>query len=503
MKKYSIHLLIICFLASYIEAFDVAKKPNIIFILADDLGWSDLNCYGNKFHETPNIDKLAQGGMRFTNYHTTSPVCSPTRASIITGLYTERLGMTQPACHIDLISLKAHLPKAASPKEKVVEPKSTTRLDTSLPSIAKKLQASGYRTGHFGKWHLGAPPYSPLEHGFDIDVPKWTGHGPNASYLGPKNYGPNFVTVKNEHIEDRMAQEAIAFIQQNKDKPFFLNYWAFSVHSPYVAKPALIEKYQRKAQSLAPDAPHRNPIYAAMIQSFDEAIGKLLTAVDEAGLSDQTIIIFTSDNGPQELSITDNGQEKWTNGSADLWSIPITSSAPLKGEKGSLHEGGTRVPCIVMWPNQIKPAKVSDAMFSSVDFFPTIMEMTGVSMSEKIDGISQLATLKGDAAPRQFLYGYWPNYPPERLKDKKVASPGAWVQHNGYKLVCYFCDGPDGKDRLELYNLDSDPGEQLNLADQKPELVATMRTYLKQHHENTGALIPFLNPNYLSNEAQQ
>ena len=472
------------------------SKPNIIFILADDLGWSDLNCYGNRFHETPNIDRLAQHGMRFTNFHTASPVCSPTRASTLTGLYAERLGMTQPAAHIELVSLKAFLPKEASPGNKVVSPKSTTRLDTTFPTLSKALLSAGYRTGHFGKWHVGLPPYSPLEHGFDVNIPNWQGHGPNGSYFGPRNYGPDFFTPKGEHIEDRMAREAVAFIQQNKNQPFFLNYWAFSVHSPFVAKPELIEKYREKAKSLPPEVPHRNPLYAAMVQSLDEAVGQLIDAVKAAGLADRTIIVFTSDNGPEVMSIRDIGHEKWSNGTGDVLTIPITSNAPYKGGKGTLHEGGTRVPCIVTWPGQIKVAGTSTAPFSSVDFFPTLLEMAGVPMPKiKIDGVSQVPALQGGPAPRSFLYGYWPNYPSERLAIKEGA-PGAWIQHDGYKLVRYFHDGANGEDRLQLFNLETDPGETIDLTSQQPERVATLRALLEQHHAETGTLIPVPNPKY-------
>lgn len=474
-------------------------KPNIIFILTDDLGWSDANCYGNKFHETPNINRLAKAGMRFTNFHTASPVCSPTRASILTGLYAERLGMTQPACHIDLVSLQASLPKRADPGDKLVTPKSTTRLDTSFPTLAKALQAAGYHTAHLGKWHLGLPPYTPLQHGFDVDIPGWHKHGPSRTYIGPEKYNESFSLVKGEHLEDRMAEEAVKFIEANKDQPFFLNYWAFSVHSPFVAKPELIEKYREKAKSLPPDAPHRNPLYAAMVQSLDEAVGRILDAVEEAGIADRTIIVFTSDNGPESLSIADNGHEKWSNGDAEIFAIPITSNAPYKGGKGSIYEGGTRVPCIVVSPGQVKPGSVSDAPFSSVDFFPTLLQVAGLPAAETpVDGISQVPALLGEGNPRDTLYGYWPNYPAERLRSTgmKDGKPAAWIQKDGYKLVCYFHDAPDGEDRLELYNLNTDPAEAHDLSAKDPERAAGLREMLRQHHARTGALLPFPNPNY-------
>lgn len=495
MKEFAV----ICTLAStsVVAAATGAAQPNVIFILADDIGWSDLSCYGNTFHETPNIDRLARAGVRFTNFHTASPVCSPTRASILTGLYAERLGMTQPACHIELEQLKAFLPKSAEPGDKLVTPKSSTRLDTSFPTLSRSLQAAGYRTGHFGKWHLGLPPYTPGAHGFDEESPGWCMHGPNGTYLGPSRYTDSFSLAQGEHLEDRMAGEAVRFIEDNKKRPFFLNYWAFSAHSPFVAKPDLIQKYRKKAKSLTPDAPHRNPVYAAMVQSLDEAVGRILDAVENAGISDRTIVVFTSDNGPEVLSIKEAGQKPWTNGSADMLDIPITSSAPFRGGKGTIHEGATRVPCLIVWPGMVQAGLVSDAMFSSVDFFPTLLEMTGTPMPDaSLDGVSQVPALLSKQAPRNALYGYWPNYPPERLRESAHYGPAAWVQQDGYKLVCYFSDGPNGEDRLELYSLAADPGEKFNVSAQEPERTERLRDVLRKHHQDTRALLPFPNPSY-------
>ncbi len=493
---------IIALLTTFVAAAPVLvaeeSRPNIIFILTDDVGWSDLNCYGNQFHETPNIDRLARAGMRFTNFHTTSAVCSPARASILTGLYAERLGMTQPAAHIDLVSLKAHLPKRADARDKVVTPKSTTRLDTSFPTLAKALQAADYHTGHLGKWHLGLPPYIPSNHGFDEDIPAWHMHGPPGSYLGAREVG-DITLARGEHLEDRMAEEAVKFIEANKDHPFFLNYWSFSVHSPFVAKPELIEKYREKAKLLHHEAPHRNPLYAGMVQSLDEAVGRILDAVESTGIADRTIIVFTSDNGPETLSITDNGHERWSNGDAEIFGIPTTSSAPYKGGKGTIWEGGTRVPCIVVWLGMIEPGSVSDAPFSGVDFFPTLLQMAGVSPAKtELDGISQVPALLGEGHPRDTLYGYWPNYPAERLRSTgmKDGKPAAWVQHDGHKLICYFHDAPDGQDRLELYDLNTDPAETTDLSEKDPERTASLREMLREHHVETGALLPFPNPNY-------
>ncbi|MGB0259683.1 MAG: sulfatase-like hydrolase/transferase, partial [Coraliomargarita sp.] len=273
------------------------RPPNILFIVADDLGWADTNSYGSTFHETPNISRLERDGMMLKNFHSTSPVCSPARASLMTGLYAERLGMIQPACHIERIDLQASLPPVGWPHKKVIAPRGTTRLDTVFPTYAKVLRDNGYLTAHYGKWHLGEAPYSPLEHGFKIDVPHTKSHGPKGSYFGPKQYGDSFTLKPGEHLEDRMADEAVKFIHENKDRPFLLNYWAFSVHSPYFAKEELLEKYRAKAKRFPADAPQRNPIYAGMVETFDTNVGRLLDALEEAGIADNTIIVLTSDNG--------------------------------------------------------------------------------------------------------------------------------------------------------------------------------------------------------------
>jgi len=469
------------------------SRPNIVFILADDLGWADSTPYGSTFYETPNIQRLADSGMRFLNAHSTSPVCSPARASIMTGLYAERLGMTQPACHVPLESLQATLPERDRPWFKAISPKSTTRLDTRFVTFAAILREAGYRTGHFGKWHLGPKPYSPLEHGFDVDVPHTNEHGPIGSYYGPTRYSDDFMLKAGEHLEDRMAKEAIAFIKENKDRPFLLNYWAFSVHSPYHAPLDLIKKYRRKAEQLPADARQRNPLYAAMVEAFDTNIGKLLDAIDEAGIADRTIVVFTGDNGGAHWSGY-TAEAYWGNGTLEeIVEIPITSNYPLRGEKGTIYDGGTAVPCIVVWPGTVKPGSRSDAFFSGVDLFPTFVQMAGASMPAdlEIDGVSQIPALLEEGAPRRMLYGFWPNY-----HKKLEVRPAAWIREGGYKLIRYFADGVNQSDRYELYHVAKDPGEANDLAHLLPERVETLSKKLTQHFRDTRAVIPVPNPAY-------
>ncbi|MBM3335869.1 sulfatase-like hydrolase/transferase, partial [Candidatus Sumerlaeota bacterium] len=227
-----------------------ARKPNVIFILADDLGWRDTSLYGSMFHETPNIERLAKRGMMFTQAYAANPLCSPTRASIQTGLWPARIGITAPACHLPEVKLEETVQEKAPPNRKVLICDSATRLKLEYRTLAKALKDAGYRTGHFGKWHLGREPYDPFHQGFDVDVPHWWGPGPAGSYVAPWKFPAElkFTGQPGEHIEDRMAREAARFLRENKDRPFYLNYWCFSVHGPWDARKELIEKYKAKAR---------------------------------------------------------------------------------------------------------------------------------------------------------------------------------------------------------------------------------------------------------------
>ena len=480
--------------AAYGIPADQERSPNIVFILADDLGWADTTPYGSTFHETPNIQGLAEEGMRFTNAHSTSPVCSPARASLMTGLYAERLGMTQPAGHISKVYLEPTLPERNWPWFEAITPVSTTRLDTDFVTFPKLLRANGYRTGHFGKWHVGPEPYSPLEHGFDVDVPHTDSHGPKGSYFGaPTQYGEDFTLEKGEHLEDRMAEEAIQFIEENRDRPFFLNYWAFSVHTPPFAKPELLEKYREKAAGLPPGARQRNPIYAGMVETLDTNIGKLLDAIKAAGIAENTIVILFSDNGG---TLGPNYREEayWGNGTKEeILEIPLTSNHPKRAGKGTIYDGGTAVPCIVRWPGKVRGGTVSEAFFSGADFFPTFLEMAGVRIPYglKLDGVSQVPALLEMGKPRQVLYGFWPNY-----IEQTGSIPAAWIREGDYKLIRYFADGPNQTDRHELYDVEQDPGEENDLAGQMPDVLAELSEKLDRHLIKTGAVIPVPNPNY-------
>ena len=457
-----------------------ASKPNVIFILADDLGWADTTLFGHtKFYQTPNLERLAALGMTFTRAYSCSPLCSPTRASILTGLSPARIGITAPNCHLPEVVLKATVGISAAPNQHAIMPESVTRLDTSYYTLADLFKDNGYATGHFGKWHLGAEPYSPLEQSFDADVPHWPGPGPAGSYVAPwkfKDFDAD-PAEPNQHIEDRMAKEAVAFMEQHKDGPFFLNYWMFSVHAPFDAKKALIEKYLGQVN---PADPQRSPTYAAMIESMDDAVGTLLDTLDRLGISDNTIVVFTSDNGGNMYN--------------DIDGTTPTSNAPLRGGKATVFEGGIRVPCVVNWPGIVVPGSRSGAVVQSSDFYPTLLD--GLSLSpaadQKFDGSSILPALKGQPLTREAIFTYFPHAPgvPDWLP------PAVTVHQGDWKLIRIFFGGEGGAHRWQLYNLREDLGEKHDLAAEDPDRVKAMDALIEQFLIETKAVNPVRNPKF-------
>lgn len=456
-----------------------AIPPNVVFILADDLGWSDTTLYGQtKFYETPNIQRLAQRGMLFTNAYAANPLCSPTRASILTGLYPGRLGITAPAGHLPEESLEGKLVTKPNSAHKAIETVSATRLDTRYETLAKRLHRAGYATGHFGKWHLGTEPYTPLQHGFDVDVPHYNGPGPAGSYMSPWKFPAtlSFSSQPNEHIEERMSSEALKFIEANRDRPFYLNYWAFSVHAPFDGKPALIEKFRKKAD---PADEQRCPVYGAMVHSLDDAVGALLDKLDALKLSERTIVVFFSDNGGNMYDRVDG--------------IPPTSNRPLRGGKATLYEGGTREPCVVVWPGRVAPGKKTDALLSSVDFYPTLLEMLGLAAQpdQTFDGVSQVPALLGKTAPRDTAFCFFPHYTPAT-----GAIPAVWVRRGAWKLIRFFYDGPSQEHRYELYNVKTDLSEAHDLAPQEAAKVRELDALIDAHLRSIAPVLPERNPGY-------
>jgi arylsulfatase A-like enzyme len=462
------------------DAKAAVGRPNLVFILADDLGWSDTTLYGTtRFYETPNINRLAKRGMLFHNAYTAHPLCSPTRSSIMTGLDPARTGFTSAAGHLSNVLLDKTLMMPARPYQKVRTPRSVSRLDTKYTTLAETIKAAGYATGHFGKWHLGREPYSPLKHGFDVDVPHWWGPGPAGSYVAPWKFPKELdfdPATPNEHVEDRMATEAVAFIEKNNDKPFFLNYWAFSVHGPWDGKQKLVSKYEKKVDA---KDPQRCPVYGAMVESLDDAIGKLLDTLDRLQLSDKTIVVFFSDNGGNMYSRVDDN--------------PPTSNAPLRGGKATIYEGGTRVPCAVIWPGKTKPGSRSAAFLSSTDWYPTLLEMMRIEKPADVtfDGVSQVPSLLGQPGPRESVVCFVPNYFPQ-----PNTIPSTSIRRGSWKLIRFHGDGLKQSDRFELYNLDEDIGESKNLAGTNPQLVERLNTEITQYLHRVEASIPMPNPGY-------
>lgn len=486
-------LLVAVFLHLFRAAVFGAPAPsarlNLVLILADDLGWRDLGCYGSTFHETPNIDRLASRSLRFTHAYAANPLCSPTRASILTGLYPARIGITAPAGHLLDESLTGKLPQHTHPDRRAIEARSATRLNTTYITLAEMLRDVGYTTGHFGKWHLGREPYSPLQQGFDVDIPHWPGPGPGATYIAPwKPPTINLPAKPGDHIEDLMAVEAIKFIRENKDKPFYLNYWAFSVHSPWNSKPDLIAKYGQKAAKLPADSPQRNPVYAAMVECLDNAVGRIVQAVEEARIADRTVIVFLSDNGGVHWADDRLGQAF-----EECKDIPITSNAPLRGGKATIYEGGTRVPCMVLWPGVTKAGTTSESIIQSTDFCPTLLEILGVDTPKghTFDGRSFTTALKGRPHDRGPLFCHFPHY-----IAKTGDVPSCYVRVGDWKLIRLFCDRQDQTDRFELYNLARDLSEKTDLAAKMPDKVKELNPLIDRFLQDTKAVVPKPNPAY-------
>ncbi len=451
---------------------------NVVFILADDLGWADTSLYGHtKYHQTPNLDRLAQRGMVFTRAYSASPLCSPTRSAILTGLSPARTGITTPSCHVPEVVLEATVPDRAAADQKSVQPRTVTRLKTEYHTLAEALKDVGYATGHFGKWHLGREPYSPLQQGFDVDMPHHFGPGPAGSYVAPwkfENFDPD-PDVPDQHIEDRMAKEASKWMEANRDRPFFLNYWMFSVHAPFDAKKDLIAKH---AARVDPNDEQKCPTYAAMIESMDDAVGTLLDTLDRLQLSDRTIIIFTADNGGNMYS--------------DVNGVVPTSNRPLRGGKASMYEGGTRVPCVVSWPGVTQPGTRSDAIVQSEDYFPTLLDglQLPTGPGQNFDGISVMPALRGEPMTREGVVQFFPHSPgvPEWLP------PAVSIHKDHWKLIRIFHGGDNGAHRYLLFDLSQDLSETNNVADQNPEMVKSLDDQISEFLQKTNAVIPIVNP---------
>jgi len=444
-----------------VAAASVAPRaPNIIFFLIDDWGWTDAACFGSKLYETPNVDRLAAQGMKFTSAYSACTVCSPTRAAVMTGKYPARLHLT------DWIA--GH----NRPYAKLAIPKWTQHLPLEEITIAEALKARGYATGSFGKWHLGGEAFYPEHQGFDVNV-GGCDRGQPGSYFPP--YG--IVNVKDERpgefLSDRLTRDAITFIEANKERPFFLYFPHYAVHTPLAGKPEVIEKYRKKLA--AGNYTQTNPVYAALVESVDDSVGAVVKRLAELKLDANTIIILTGDNGG--LSGTVNAQG---------WRPGPTRNDPLRLGKGSAYEGGVRVPLVVKWPGVTRAGSVCEAPVISVDYFPTMLEMATGAPAKGIDGESIAALLRGGARlQRDAIFWHYPHYHPGS------ATPYSAVRAGDWKLIHFFED-----DHVELYNLKDDLGEKTDLAAANPKQAAELRAKLTAWRTAVGAQLPAKNPAY-------
>ena len=405
--------------AGGVAALAAPQPPlNILFILMDDLGWSDTQPYGNRFIDTPNLTRLASESVRFTNAYAACPVCSPTRASILTGQYPARLHLT------DWIPGRKQWPYA-----RLLTPAFEQALPADARTLAETLGPRGYRSAAIGKWHLGGAGHLPTDRGFDVNI-GGTAAGQPPTYFGPLEL-PGLKLEPGEFLTERLTLEGGRFLNDNRARPWFLYQAHFTVHMPLEARREVIEKYRKR------NTGDVDPIYCAMVESADDSVGRLLKSVEEAGVAQRTAVFFFSDNG----GVRYQGRRK----------PPVTNNSPLRAGKGHLYEGGIREPLMVRWPGVTRGGAVNADPVSSVDFFPTICEMTGTP-GRGIDGISLTPALRGGTPRERPLFWHYPHY------SDQGGRPGGAVRLGDWKLIEFYEDS-----RLELFHLADDPGEQRNL----------------------------------------
>ena len=448
-----VKIFITVFTFSLLLSFKVLSKPNVLFILIDDMGWMDLGCQGNKNLRTPNIDNLAKGGMRFTDAYAPAPVCSPTRAAIITGQSPARLQITNHLPHQDRFTPK---------DSKLLPAKMLNHLSLESETLAERLKKDAhYATAFIGKWHLYTgrdKKYNPLNQGFDINIGGCSYGGP-PTFFDP--YRIDFLPDRKEgeYLPNRLADEAIAFIseQNSKDKPFFVALWNYTVHWPMEAPDKLVEKYKN-----LPVKGYRDHRYAAMIEAMDIAIGKVLKSLDDLNITQETLVIFTSDNGPFG---------------------GVGDASPLRADKGHLYEGGIRVPLIVRWPGKVEAGAVEETPVILTDLHPTILAATGLDLNSTIpnDGHNLLPLLKGkEKLKNRAVYWHYPNFAFHR--DNRL---GSAIREGDHKLIHFY-----DTDSVELYNLKNDIGEKNDLSGKMPQLASRLKNKLKVWLQDSGAVMP-------------
>jgi len=464
MKPPFLTCLLLAALVPVLPAAEDAPRPNVVFIMIDDLGWADVGCYGNDFVDTPHVDALAGEGMRFTDFYAAGAVCSPTRCAVQSGQNQARIGIT------------AHIPGHWRPFERVITPQTTMALPLETVTVAESLQEAGYRTGYIGKWHLGnLDLFGPERQGYEFSAVVGGPHLPGRFRVrggtnvdlepGPDQYRTEF--------EAELANE---FIEKHRDEPFFLMVSPFAVHIPLAALSEKVEKYRERASETGQRLP--DPVYAAMIEHVDDMVGRIVASVESHGLTERTMIVFTSDNGGLYRRYDYNPEADDT----------VTSNAPLRGEKGQLYEGGIRVPLIVKYPPMIEPGSTSSAVTISHDFHPTFVDLAGGELpaNQPIDGESFAPVLEDvDASlERSAVHFHYPHYHHDR--------PASAIREGPWKLIEYL----DDTDEVELYHLGNDIGEETDLSSEKQGRVADLRRKLNIWRRETLARMPLANPNH-------
>ncbi len=492
-------------------AISAERRPNVVFFLVDDLGWRDLGCYGSGFYETPHIDELAAQGVRFTQAYAACHVCSPTRASIMTGKYPAALRLTD------------WLPgRKDYPFQKLKNVRTIPHLPLEETTLAEAFEEHGYATAHIGKWHLGEEPFGPLQQGFDIQIPRWNKGWPKLGYHAPFGFdGLN--DAPGDYLTDRLTDEALRFIEDHRDGPFFLYLSHFAVHDPIQGRADLVEKYQaqRANKQVRDDAafilegdpgakhvlsraqldvlrqedayqgfrvlPRRtvkikqhqdNVQFAAMVESIDESLGRVLAKLKGLGLDGDTIVVLFSDNGG--MSAANFGRPERVIDPRRLDAAYSTSNLPLRGGKGWLYEGGIRVPLIVKWPSHGRSGVVCDMPVISNDLYPSLLEMAGLPAQpeQHTGGVSFVPLLKGEQQlAREAIYWHFPHY-----SNHGMQSPGGAVRCGDYKLIEYFETGA-----VQLFNLRNDLGEQHNLVAEEPQTARRLKAMLHRWRASVSA----------------
>lgn len=444
MKTAKLLLFLACLLCAPWLQLGAASRPNVILILADDLGWADLGCYGNTFNETPHLDRLAREGMRFTQFYA-GPVCSPTRANLQSGQDQARFGITQ------------HIPGHKRPFAKLTDPAVPLQMPLEVETFAESLAKAGYATGYFGKWHLGGAGFGPAQQGWQV-----------AEEIKGNVQSAAAGSAEPQRTTEVLARKAVEFIKTNQGRPFLLQISHAAVHIPLSTTPGLLAKYQTKKPM--PGYPS-NPAYAGLLEELDQSVGRIVEAVERAGLADNTLILFLSDNG---------GLEHEQGGRV------VTSNKPLRGEKGTLYEGGIRVPAIARWPGKVPAASVCTTPAITMDVHPTLLELAATSVPKQPrDGVSLAALLRDAGAPlnRDALHWHLPHY--------HHSTPASAIRRGDWKLIEFFEDSS-----LHLFNLRADPGETNNLATPEPARAKELQAALAAWRKAVGARMPVPNPNH-------